>query len=585
MPLIPDDKVKEVAERASILEVVGDYVSLRKAGANYQGLCPFHGEKTPSFNVNPARGIFHCFGCGVGGNAFSFIMKMEGLSFPEAVKFVAKKVGVVIEERPLTSGEKRRLDERESLYRINELAGEFYRRVLTEDAAGEPGRRYLARRGVDGATADAYRLGFAPEKWDALTGYLEKKRVPLELAEKLGVIRRRSGGGYHDLFRNRLIFVIADPQGRTIGFGGRVLDDSLPKYINSPESPIYHKSEVLFGINLAKQAMREAGTAIIVEGYFDHLSLYQAGVRNVVATCGTAMTDGHVKLLQRYAGKLYTLFDSDNAGKKATFRAMELVLGENLPVSVVELPAGEDPDSWVKKEGGEAFAARLAKARPIFEYYFRDLIKTQDMGSVEGKRAVLGELIRRLKQIGDRLQRNLYISEIARVVGIDEGDLRREVGLDQRPQPAAVAGKERKRGGVGTEEMLLALMGKYPDVARKVGEYGAANLFKADLLPVAEAILAQVLAGEEVGWPQLLEQVASPEERSRLAALFLQDDHLEEMDAHKAFEECRVSREKALLAETKDLKRELAQLDSDAERYWEILKKLDILRNKKSQLI
>lgn len=585
MPLIPDDKVKEVSERASILEVVADYVNLRKAGANYQGLCPFHGEKTPSFNVNPAKGIFHCFGCGVGGNAFSFIMKMEGLSFPEAVKFVAKKVGVHIEERPLTAGEKRHRDEREALYRINELAARFYRRVLTEDAGGEPGRRYLERRGVDGAASEAYRLGYAPDKWDALTRYLEQQHVSLDLAEKLGVIRRKTGAGYHDLFRNRLIFTISDPHDRPIGFGARVLDDSLPKYINSPESPIYHKSEVLFGIDLAKQAMREQGAAIIVEGYFDHLALYQAGVRNVAATCGTALTDGHLKLLQRYAGKLFTLFDSDSAGKKATFRTMDMVLGVNLPVSVVELPAGEDPDSFLKKEGREAFTTRVAKARPIFEYFFRDLIKSRDMGSVEGKRGVLAELIPRLKAIDDRIQRNLYVSEIARVTGIEENDLRREVNLEQRSQIASAAVKAFKKPGIGSEEMLLAVMGKYPDVAIKVGEYGVYRLFQADLLPIAEAILAQVLSGYEVDWPQLLERVSSSEERNRLAALFLRDEHLEEMDAHKAFEECRVSREKALLKETKELKLELAQLDSDSERYWEILKKLDALRNRKSQLI
>jgi DNA primase len=585
MPLIPDDKVREVSERASILEVVADYVNLRKAGANYQGLCPFHGEKTPSFNVNPAKGIFHCFGCGVGGNAFSFIMRMEGLSFPEAVKFVAKKVGVTIEERPPTPGEKRRLDEREALYRINELAARFYRRVLMEDAAGEPGRRYLERRSVDGPTSEAYRLGYAPDKWDALTRHLEQQRVPLELAEKLGVIRRRTGGGYHDLFRNRLIFTISDPHGRPIGFGARVLDDTLPKYINSPESPIYHKSEVLFGIDLAKQVMRERGTAIIVEGYFDHLALYQAGVRNVAATCGTAMTEGHLKLLQRYAGKIYTLFDSDSAGKKATFRAMDLVLGENLPVSVVELPPGEDPDSFLRKEGSDAFAARVAKARPIFEYFFRDLLCVINTGTVEGKVKVVEELSPRLAKIVNPVELELYLKEISRVLGVDERSLSRKIG--RAPVSAADFSqpRERRQRGVDTEEMLLALMGKYPDVARKVSEYGAADLFQADLLPIAETILAQVLAGSEIDWPQLLEQVTSPEERSRLAALFLQDEHLEEMDAHKAFEECRVSREKVLLLETKELKRELSRLDSDSEQYWEILKRLDALRNKKSQLI
>jgi DNA primase len=585
--MIPDDKVQEVRERAAIFDVVADYVSLRKSGANYQGLCPFHGEKTPSFNVNPGRGIFHCFGCGVGGNVFSFIMKMEGLAFPEAVKFLGKRVGVIIEERPPTAAEKRREDERETHYRVCEIAVRFYRRVLLDDATGELGRRYLERRGVDEATSAAYRLGFAPDRWDALTRHLESKKVPLEAAEKLGLVRQRDNGGYYDLFRNRLLFTIADPYGKPVGFGGRVLDDTLPKYINSPESPIYHKSEVLFGVDLAKQAMREQGAAIIVEGYFDHLALFQAGVRHAVATCGTALTGGHLKLLQRYAGKAYTLFDSDSAGKKATFRAMELFLEGGVPASVVELPAGEDPDSFLKKEGKEAFAERLARARPIFEYFIRDQLASHDTGSVEGKRSVLAALIPRLKLIEDRLQRNLYVAEIARLLGIRENDLRKEVGLEQRTKIAAPPAKTPPKSATNAEELLLALMGKYPEVAHRAGEYGIGRLFPAGLQPAAEAIVDQAGSAGGVDWGDILERVASAEERNRLSALFVDDGHLEEIDAHKAFEQCRQTLERAALQEqdTRALRRELAQLDSDSDRYWEILKILDALRNKKSQLI
>lgn len=589
MSIIPDDKVQEVRERAAILDIVSDYVSLRKSGANFQGLCPFHGEKTPSFNVNPARGIFHCFGCGAGGNVFSFVMRMEGISFPEAVKLLARKVGVTIEDRPPTLQEKRRQDERDSLYRIQELAVGFYRRILLEDAAGRPGRRYLEQRGVDEATSAAYRLGFAPDRWDALSRYLEQKKVPLEVAEKLGLVRRKEGGGYYDTFRNRLLFTIADVHGHPIGFGGRVLDDSLPKYINSPESPIYRKGEVLFGVDMAKPAMREQGSAIIVEGYFDHLALYQAGVRNVVATCGTALTEAHLKLLQRYAGKLYTLFDSDSAGKKATLRAMDLVLAAKMPAHVVELPVGDDPDSFLKGFGADAFSGRVAKALPILEYFVRDLIRTQDTGSVEGKGNVLADLIPRLMLIEDRLQRQLYVSEIARLLAIDENEeneLRRKVGLDRREkvvQPPAAASV---KSATNAEELLLALMGKYPEVAGRVKAYGLARLFPPTLLPVAEQIVARSDSEQGVDWALILDLVGSVEERSRLAALFVDDRHLEEIDAHKAFEQCCLALERATMKEhdIKALKRELAGLDSDSERYWEILRILDTLRNKKSQL-
>ncbi|MBT0653333.1 DNA primase [Geomobilimonas luticola] len=585
MSMIPDDKVREVRERAAILDVISDYVNLRKSGANYQGICPFHGEKTPSFNVNPAREIFHCFGCGVGGNVFTFIMKIEGLAFPEAVKFVAKRVGVVIEDRPLTATEQRRQDEREQFYRVNELAARFYRRVLLEDGAGEAGRRYLERRGVDAATSEAYRLGFAPDRWDGLAHFLQQQRVPLPLAEKLGIVRQREGGGYYDIFRNRLIFTIADPQGRPIGFGGRVLDDSLPKYINSPESPIYHKSEVLFGVDLARQAMRGEGAAIIVEGYFDHLALFQSGVKNVVATCGTALTPGHLKLLQRYAGRFYTLFDSDSAGKKATFRAMELFLGENVPASVIELTAGEDPDSYLRKEGADAFAGRLKGARPIFDYFFRDLVQRSDTGSVAGKVAVIDQLTPFLAKISNPVERDLYVREIARVLGVEERALLRKLGKGPVTAADMVPVRGQQRGSLGSEEMLLALMGKFPEVAGRVREYGPAGLFSPEHLPIAETILAQQETGNMVDWGRILEQIGSPEERNRLAALFVADAHLDDIDPHKAFDQCLQARERDSLRGLKSLARELSQLDPDSTRYRELLEQMESLRNRKSQLL
>ena len=584
MSMIPDDKVQEVRERAAILDVIADYVSLRKSGANYLGLCPFHGEKTPSFNVNPAREIFHCFGCGVGGNVFSFIMKMEGLSFPETVKFLAKRVGVTIEERPPTAAEKRRVDEREDLYRINELAVRFYRRILKEDQAGEAGRHYLERRGVDETVAETYRLGFAPDKWDSLTRYLEKQKASLETAEKLGLVRKRDNGGYYDLFRNRLLFTISDPYGKPVGFGGRVLDDSLPKYINSPESPIYHKSEILFGIDLAKQSMREQGAAIIVEGYFDHLALYQAGVRYALATCGTALTSGHLNLLKRYAGKIYTLFDSDSAGKKATFRAMELFLEGGMPASVVELPAGEDPDSFIQKEGNDAFAARVAKAHPIFDYFIHELINTHETGSVEGKVKVVELIAPYLRKISNVVERDLYLRELARLLGVNERTLLKKIGGTTVNAAEFVPQREKTRHKTDTEDMLLALMGKYPEVAGKVAEYGVAKLFSADLEPIAEAIITQFKSGGLVDLGMILDLVEAPEERSRLSALFVNDAHLEEINALEMFDGLCKSKEKEALSKIKYLSRELDREEYDSPRYREIQEEIKELCNKKSQL-
>lgn len=587
MSLIPDDKIREVRERASILDVVSDYVSLRKSGANYQGLCPFHGEKTPSFNVNPARGIFHCFGCGVGGNAITFVAKMEGLSFPEAVKFLAKRVGVEIEDRPVSAAEKRRQDEREELYGVVEMAVGLYREALERSEEGGVARRYLEGRGVDKATAEAYRLGFAPDRWDFLTRHLQHRSVSLELAEKLGLVRRRDGGGFYDTFRNRLLFTITDIHGRAIGFGGRVLDDSLPKYINSPESPIYHKSDVLFGVSLAKGTMRETGNAIVVEGYFDHLALYQAGVRNVVATCGTALTEGHIKLLKRYAGKVYTLFDADSAGRKATLRAMDLCLDAGFPAHVVELTAGEDPDSFIRKEGAEAFSNRLVKARPVLDYFLRQLVRDGETGTVDGKVKVVEELTPRLAKVTNAIERELYVREIARVLGIDVRSLARRIGgsaAPVAPRDDRNAARPRRQQGASPEEMLLSLMGRYPEVAERVRTHGPQRIFCPQFLPVAEAILDCLGSGNAVEWSEILDLVAAPEERGRLAAFLVNDEHLADVDVHKAFDQCRAALERNSLGGMKELARELAATDPDTPRYRELLAEIDALRNRKSQL-
>ena len=581
--MIPDEKVREVRERAPILEVISGYMSLKRSGANYQGLCPFHGEKSPSFNVNPARGIFHCFGCGVGGNSVDFVMRMEGLSFPQAVKLLAKRVGVDIPERPLTREEKHKVDEQEQAYLINELACDFYRRVLESDEAGAAGRSYLERRGVDRETAAVYRLGFAPAGWDNLAKHLQRKGIAPDQAEKLGLLRKREGrDGYYDTFRNRLLFTISDLHGRAIGFGGRVMDDSLPKYINSPESLVYRKSEVLFGADLAKKGMREKGSAIIVEGYFDHLALYRAGFTNVVATCGTALTPPHVKLLKRYAERVYMLFDGDEAGRKATVRSMELFLEEGFPARVIEVPEGDDPDTFIGREGRDGFAPLMETALPIFEFFYRGIMRSLDIRCVEGKVAFVNEVSPRLLKIADPVERGLYEKEICRAVGIDQAMLRKKIGIPAPPARAQVKPAPRN---AGTEEVLLTLMVKFPEVVLRVREHGADKLFSAAHLAVAEAILEQTAQGD-MDLPRILERMESPEERGRLFSLFVEDAHLEDMNAIKAFEQCLQTMERgALKGGGKALARELATVDPDSPRYLEILAELEGLRNKKSKLL
>jgi len=582
--MIPDEIVREVRERAAILDVVSDYVGLKKAGANYLGLCPFHAEKTPSFTVNPVKGMFHCFGCGVGGDVVSFVMRMEGLPFPEALRALARRVGVEIEDRPLTTREKRFADERETLYQLHEIATRFYEKILLEDAAGERCRTYLKKRGVDGETARAYRLGFAPDAWDSLARYLEQKLVPLESAEKAGLLRLRERGGHYDGFRNRLLFPITDIQGRPIGFGGRVLDDTLPKYLNSPESPVYRKSDVLFGLGMAKHAIREKGTAFIVEGYFDHLALFRAGVRNVVATCGTALTAGHLKIVRRFADKVYLLFDGDSAGKKATVRSMDIFLEEHFPADVVPMPAGEDPDTYLEKYGVDSFSKVVADALPIFEFFFRDLCRQTDISGVGGKIAVIDELAPRLRKIADSVERDLYVREIARFLAVEEKDVRRKLGKGATESMILSGRRERQRSSSGPEEMLLCLMAKYPEIVRMIVDFGPELIFRQELLPVAERIISCVTADTRIDWSHILDAVDSREERSRLASLFVEEGHLEGVDVRKAFEQCRSALDRVALREIKGLTMELARSVPESDAYHDLLRRIDSLRARKSQL-
>jgi DNA primase len=584
--MIPEEKVREVAERISILEVVSDYVQLRRAGANYVGLCPFHGEKTPSFNVNPAREIFHCFGCGAGGNAFSFIMKMEGVGFPEAVKLLARKAGIEIEERQLTPAERNAQDERQQFQRINDLAEGYFRAVLVQEPAGQVARTYLRERGVDEALSADYRLGFAPDRWDGLARHLKAQGVDLEIAQKLGIIRK-GDNGWHDLFRNRLIFPIRDHKGRVIAFAGRVLDASLPKYINSPESALYHKSAVLFGLDMALPAIRTENSVIIVEGYFDHLALYRAGIRNVAATCGTALTTTHAGLIKRHAAKVYTLFDSDAAGIKATFRSMELFLEQRMPAYVITLPSGDDPDSFLAKNPVEAFAACRDKARPVFDHYVRTLLIRTPPDSVDNKVRVMDEVIPRFRKIADPVERDLYEKEICRLLGIAVHAFRKRLGgmnVTARDLPAEE--RPRTHQGDRPQETLLALMVRYPEARGDIAAFGVEKLFEEPYRRLAEAVLASLDTGEASHDVHcLLDGLEDPDQKRILSQVLVNDEHLADMDWRTVFASYKRSREqRALHSSTRDIAARLAVLDPDSEEYAALLQQADALRTRKSKL-
>jgi len=469
---IPEEKITEVKERSSIVEVISDFVSLKKSGKNYLGLCPFHSEKTPSFTVNAEKGIFHCFGCGVGGNIFNFLMRANHLSFPEAVKEVAKRYGVTLPQRELSEEEKRRRSLRARLFEINEIAAEYYHRVLVSQKEGEDGKQYLGQRRISEDTIGIHRLGFAPASWDSLALFLQSKGIPMNLAETLGLILPRkegniSGGrpGYYDRFRRRVIFPIFNEGGKVSGFGGRIIEDAAvsggqasPKYMNSPESPIYSKGQMLYGLNAATGPIREQEMALVVEGYMDLLSLYQEGIRNVVASLGTALTSTQVSLLGRYTREVVLVFDADESGRKATQRSLELFLQEGISTRVVSLPAGFDPDSFVLREKKAGFERILADALPVVEYLLDQAMRRYATTTVEGKVRALRELIPALNGLKDPLEQNLYIERVASRLGLKEPQVRAQ--LRGKPERAEEIGRTPGKTPQGPvhERLLLQLM-------------------------------------------------------------------------------------------------------------------------------
>mgnify|MGYP001338010509 CR=1 FL=1 len=565
MSRINEETVREIRDRSDIVEVISSYLPLRRSGANYQGLCPFHQEKSPSFNVNAPRQIFHCFGCGVGGNVFTFVMRMEGLTFPEAVKRLGEKAGITVEETPVTPADRQRRDQREKIVRINEVACDFYHRLLLEDPAGAPGRRYLRQRGYEAEMVKAFRLGFAPDQWEALVGHLSAQGFVREEMRAAGLVREGSAGrGDRDLFHSRLLFPILDPEGRVVAFGGRVLDNGTPKYLNSPETPVYHKGRILYGLYQGREAIRQARAVLVVEGYFDLLALHRAGIANAVAACGTALTADHARLLKRYAEQAILVFDADKAGRQATFRAMDALLPEGLAVSAVGLAAGEDPDSFLTAEGPGAFQARLAAARPALELFIDEQLE-QHGNRVEGRARAAEEVLARIRRLPSDLERNLYLKQLAVRTGLDEallqGKGRGAMPASPVPRPAGHVRRIEPDAAERTQEFLLRLMLLSEQARKRVHNEGTEVLFSS---PVHRE-LADYLLGVETAdgcLPEpLLDGLAGIEAQALLSGLLLAEDQQEwAVDPERIFIDCRravaAGGQRRRLAELQELVRE-----------------------------
>ncbi len=507
--------VDEVKDRLDIVEVVQGYVPLKKAGRNYKGLCPFHSEKTPSFVVFPETGTWHCFGaCGTGGDVFTFVQKQENLSFGEALKILARRAGVELEPlSPQAAEQQQRLD---LLREINQSAATYFHHLLLNSDEGARARAYLAKRGLNEDTIARFQVGYALDRWDGLLRYLTSKNYAQEdLAEAGVIVEREDGSGYYDRFRGRVIFVIRDHRGRTIGFGGRVLGDGVPKYLNSPQTPLFDKSSVLFGLDEAKRGIRTAGEVVIVEGYMDVLMAHQHGIDNVVAQMGTALTEAQLKQLKRFTQRFVLALDSDVAGDRATLRGLDVARQvadrEVVPVPtprglirfedrlaadlrIVSLPAGRDPDEVIR-ESPSQWAQLVGKAKPVMDYYFEALTADLDLGEAKGKAEAVRTLGPLVAEVGDRVQRTHYLQQLARMVQVDERSLweqiRRAGGRQpqpRRPQPRRAIGKPQK-AALTLDEHCLAAVLHHPRLLAQVdgamegsGEAG----FSADDLRRAE---------------------------------------------------------------------------------------------------
>ncbi len=488
--------IDEVKRRVNIATLVGRYTTLRRGGKNLVGLCPFHTEKSPSFSVNEAKGVFYCFGCQANGDALGFLMKIRGLSFPEALEELAREAGVALPERTVSPDWEKRREKKRRLEDLQDLVAQFYHQILrkSQQSAAEA-RAYLEKRRLEEAAVAAFQIGYAPNQWTTLVEFLRKKGADLAMAAELGLIVKKHD--YYDMFRNRIVFPIRDTRGHVVGFGGRALGDETPKYLNSPETALFKKGQTLYGLSEAIPAIGREGYVVFVEGYVDVIALWQAGIRNVVAPLGTALTREHLDLVQRYASSAVFLFDGDNAGEKAAERAVDLVLEVGIPARMVRLEDNLDPDDFVLRHGGDALRERLKNAEPLVGYFLnRAWDKApKDAPGVAGWVRHALDTVARLR---DPFERSLYLKKVAERSQFDEGNLRHQIASRlvqasrERPRVEAPAAQLSTLARFPQEEvMVVKLLLHYPKLIPTFRDLRFVDKFSDPLLRRAASILLE----------------------------------------------------------------------------------------------
>jgi DNA primase len=536
------DAVQRVKDASQIIDIIGECVSLKRAGANLKGLCPFHAEKTPSFMVNPARQSFHCFGCGEGGDVFSFMMKYYNLTFPETLEQLAQRYQVTLPEKHFTSEDSAKAEKRQNLFDANERAARMYHEYLLNHSGAAGARAYLEKREISGEMINRFTLGYAPAGWDFLSTKVSRSSISQAEAEEAGLLVRKDKGGFYDRFRDRILFPIADLTGRIVGFGGRILGDGEPKYLNTPETLIFDKSRLLFGLYQHRDAIRKTRKAVIVEGNFDLLSLASHGADNVVAPLGTALTQPQIRLLKGYADEVILLFDGDAAGIKAAMRSVPLFLAEQVTARVALLPAMHDPDTYIRAHGREGLEKYLMAALPMLEYAFEHLKNKHGM-SMTGKGKILEELEPLIQASGSSpFQQSVLISEFSNKLGLDTAQVLQGFKTaarkkkQDRPAPVgagAVRGETLKPAVElpRKQAQLLEFLIFHPNYFKRFLEAGIEDILVEGTARTILAALQKLHDGNDrTGPEQLMDAIPEGSERSYVSRLLISSHFLEQDD-------------------------------------------------------
>jgi DNA primase len=525
--------IEEVRASANIVDVVGSYVSLRKRGKNYLGHCPFHSEKDPSFTVSNEKQIFHCFGCGASGSVFDFVMRTRNLTFAEAVTELANRFGIPLPQEEETAQTKKIREMAEQLRQINNLAAGYFNQTLLDRSSGGIAREYLRSRGMGDETIQDFQLGYAPKSWDGLKRFLMREKVDLQVAAQAGLLVQKSGGDSYDRFRNRLMFPIKDMRGRTVGFGGRALDDSMPKYLNSPETLIFHKGRTLYGLSTAREACRQNNQTLVVEGYFDLLALYNKSIHQVVAPLGTALTLHHVRMLSRLAPQAVLVFDGDEAGMRAAMRSLEFFLREKLPVRFLPLPEGMDPDDFINKEGKEPFMKLLSEAKPLMEVFLEQSLSDYD-GTVDSRLKVVRAVTPMLRLLDSPIAQEGYLRVLDQRLGVSEEVLRAELAStsSRGPSTAASQGREKDGGLPEWEEGIIHILVNYPQWIPTLEESSSLESFqRKDWAEVGGLLIKYYREGGKLDLSGLLMNVQNEQIRNLITGWSLETSPWREEDA------------------------------------------------------